>query len=171
MTIKYRQCNLKDLDLLIKISRFTYKESFGRDNTESNMRKYLDSAFKKNILKKELSNENSEFYFAIISSIIIGYFKINAYPAQTDIKDPFSLELERIYILKEYQGKNYGKKLLEKVIDIAKKRKLMYLWLGVWNKNIKAIQFYKRNGFIKFDEHKFNMGKDEQIDYLMKFIL
>ena len=100
MTIKYRQCNIKDLEKLIHISRTTYEESFAGDNTLSNIKEYLDTAFRKNIIKEELCNKNSEFYFAIINNIIIGYFKINAILAQTDIRDPFSLELERIYIIK-----------------------------------------------------------------------
>ena len=56
-------------------------------------------------------------------------------------------------------------------MQIAMNINAMYIWLGVWEKNTKAIRFYKKNGFIEFDKHIFNLGNDEQTDIMMKFRL
>ena len=77
-----------------------------------------------------------------------GYIKLNEYKAQTDIYDPRSLEIERIYVTKEFQGKGLGSALMNKAIDIAVTRKKSYVWLGVWERNHKAILFYKKKGFM-----------------------
>ena len=61
-----------------------------------------------------------------------------------------------------------GKILLDKAIELALDRKKDYIWLGVWEKNEKALAFYKKNNFIKISQHSFFMGDDEQLDYIMK---
>jgi len=43
-----------------------------------------------------------------------------------------------------------------------------YVWLGVWEKNINAIAFYKRLGFYEDGRHPFKMGDELQTDFIMK---
>lgn len=82
-----------------------------------------------------------------------------------------ALEIERIYVLKEFQGIRVGKILFDKAIEVAKKKNSDYVWLGVWEENPKAIHFYKKNGFLEFDKHIFKLGNDEQTDIMMKLQL
>ena len=79
-----------------------------------------------------------------------------------------SLEIERIYVLESFQGKKIGQILFNKAVEITKNLNLHTIWLGVWEKNISAINFYLKNGFEKFDQHIFRLGDDEQIDYMMR---
>jgi ribosomal protein S18 acetylase RimI-like enzyme len=102
---------------------------------------------------------------------IIGYLKINFGLAQTDFKEDDSIEIERIYVLSEFHGKEVGKKLLDKALEISKEKKAKTLWLGVWEKNYKAIRFYLKNGFVEFGNHPFILGDDIQTDILMKLQL
>lgn len=103
--------------------------------------------------------------------MVIGYLKINTGDAQTEIQDSQTLEIERIYVLKEFHGKKVGQLLYEKAIQIATGLKVNYIWLGVWEQNLRALQFYKKNGFLAFDKHMFKLGNDEQIDIMMKLAL
>ena len=137
-------------------------------NTPSNMRAYLEKAFDISKLRDELSNSGSLFYFLYAYEELAGYIKLNEYTAQTDIHDPQSIEIERIYVTKEFQGKGLGGILLNKAIDIANTRKKSYIWLGVWEKNDKALLFYKRNGFYFIDKHSFFMGEEEQTDFILR---
>jgi diamine N-acetyltransferase len=82
-----------------------------------------------------------------------------------------SLEIERIYVLQEFQGKKVGQMLFGKAVEIAKQKNADYIWLGVWEKNIKAIRFYEKNGFVPFGKHLFKLGDDEQTDIMMKLVL
>jgi ribosomal protein S18 acetylase RimI-like enzyme len=70
--------------------------------------------------------------------------------------------------LKEFHGRNVGQLLYEKAIKIAKARKVNYVWLGVWENNKRAINFYKKNNFIEFDKHIFKLGDELQTDIMMK---
>lgn len=169
--ITLTKLNLEHLEKLKQISRQTFFEAFSSQNSEEDMRSYLDFAFSDEKLSTELKETQSEFYFAKYREEIIGYLKINFGSAQTDIKDQHAIELERIYLLNNFQGKGIGKMLLNLAIRIANDHKMKYLWLGVWEKNEQAIQFYKRNGFEIFDSHTFKIGNDVQMDHLMKLIL
>jgi len=122
-------------------------------------------------LNIELNNENSEFYFATTNNTIIGYVKLNFGSSQTELKDKHTAEIERIYILKEFYGKNVGQVLCDKAIEIAKQKRVAFIWLGVWEENLRAINFYKKNGFIEFDKHIFSLGQEEQTDIMMKLKL
>ncbi|MGZ5248497.1 MAG: GNAT family N-acetyltransferase [Flavitalea sp.] len=178
-SIKIRRISGDDLEDLVKISRQTFYETFSEVNTEENMKKYLDESLSAEKLRSELNNENSVFYFAetaIHANLkpapsIIGYLKLNFGLSQTELKDEKAIEIERIYVLKEYQGKKVGQLLYEKAIEIAWERNADFVWLGVWEENQKAINFYKKNGFIEFDQHKFMLGDDEQTDLMMKLWL
>jgi len=160
-----------NIDQLQKIGRQTFSETFSAGNTEENMRKYLEEDFSIEKLTAELSDRNAEFYFAKIDTHVIGYLKLNTGHSQTELKDGNALEIERIYVLKEFHGKNVGQILYEKAIQVAKQKNADYMWLGVWEENPRAIQFYKKNGFIEFDKHIFKLGDDEQTDIMMKLQL
>ena len=163
-----RKCTAEDFDMLRELSIRTYCETFAHLNTRENMRAYLDEAFNENRLYGELNDANSEFYFLYCSEKLAGYLKLNEAPSQTDINDKESLEIERIYVSAEFQGAGFGSFLMERAIAKAVERHKEYVWLGVWEKNEKAIRFYEKNGFYKIGTHSFVMGEDVQTDYVMR---
>jgi ribosomal protein S18 acetylase RimI-like enzyme len=166
--IKIKKITLADIVQLQEIGRQTFSETFSSTNTEENMKAYLKDGFSNAKLSAELDNPNSEFYFVTLNNTVIGYLKINFGLAQTELKDDKALEIERIYVLQEFHGKKVGQLLYDQAIHLAKEKKADYVWLGVWEKNHRAIQFYTKNGFVEFDQHIFVLGDDEQTDIMMK---
>jgi ribosomal protein S18 acetylase RimI-like enzyme len=169
--ITIQKTTLQDLDQLQKIGRQTFYETFSAGNTEENMLKYLEEGFSTDKLRAELTDENAAFYFAMLDEQVIGYLKLNFGQSQTELKDDKALEIERIYVLKEYHGKQVWQLLYEKAMEVAKANKADYVWLGVWEENPRAIRFYTKNGFVAFDKHIFKLGDDEQTDIMMKLSL
>jgi ribosomal protein S18 acetylase RimI-like enzyme len=171
MELVIRKINIDHLTQLQKIGKTTFAETFTEHNTKEDLDKYLEESFSNEKLSSELNNPHSSFYFAEIEHNVVGYLKINFGASQTELKDNEALEIERIYVLQAFHGKKLGQALYEKAIQIANEKKVQYLWLGVWEKNNKAIQFYKKNGFVPFDTHIFKLGNDEQTDIMMKLKL
>ena len=165
------KAELHDIEKLQKIGRQTFFETFSESNSEENMQNYLDEGFSIEKLTTELTDTNTEFYFAVLDAEVIGYLKLNFGESQTELKDNKALEIERIYVSKEFHGKNVGQLLYDKAIEVAKQKNADYVWLGVWEENQRAISFYKKNGFVEFDKHIFKLGNDEQIDIMMKLNL
>lgn len=163
-----RECTSDDTHKLHELSCKTFSETFSFANTPTNMKAYLEQAFDTDKLRNELSNSSSLFYFLYADEELAGYMKLNECAAQTDNNDPKSIEIERIYVAEEFKGKGFGSTLLNKAFDIARARNKSYIWLGVWEKNYKAISFYKKNGLYVVGDHPFFVGEDEQIDLVMR---
>jgi ribosomal protein S18 acetylase RimI-like enzyme len=167
-TINIKKVTLNNLQQLQDISRQTFSETFSAGNKAENMTKYLEEGFSTGKLTAELNNSASEFYFSVLNNEVIGYLKLNTGQSQTEIRDDKALEIERIYVLKAYQGKKVGQLLYDKAMQVAVERDARYVWFGVWENNLSAIGFYKKHGFVEFDTHIFNLGEEEQTDIMMK---
>jgi ribosomal protein S18 acetylase RimI-like enzyme len=166
-----KKASYADTELLLTIGRQTFFEKFTEDNSEENMLQYASEAYTFEKIASEVNNVNSQFYLATLNDQTVGYLKINFGEAQTELQDPQALELERIYVLKEFQGKKIGQQLFEKTLEIARLAKLTYVWLGVWEENKDAIKFYEKNGLKAFSKHIFMLGSDPQTDIMMKIEL
>ncbi|MEY3646668.1 MAG: hypothetical protein RL127_1376 [Bacteroidota bacterium] len=181
--LQIRQAKLEDLAALQMIGRKTFAETFEAGNSEENLASYLAEGFSTEKLSAELANAYSHFYFAETNGQVLGYLKVNTGEAQTENQDPSALEIERIYVLQEFHGKEVGQKLYLKAgkevgqklylkaLSIAHEQNAPYIWLGVWEKNPRAIRFYEKQGFVEFDQHIFQLGEDAQTDILMKLNL
>ena len=169
--ITLKKVSIADVAKLQKIGMTTFSETFREFNTPENLNKYLVESFSIEKLRSEINNTHSEFYLALDDAKddtnAIGYLKVNFGESQTELKDSKSFEIERIYVLKEYQGKDVGKLLYQKALAIAQQNNVDYIWLGVWEHNKQALDFYKQQGFEAFDQHIFKLGNDEQTDLLM----
>lgn len=168
MQLQIRKCVLSDLNNLVKISRSTFTAAFEKENNPEDFENYINTAFSEAKLKSELSNKDSHFFFAYLGHELVAYFKLNANMAQNELQDSSGLELERIYVTAPYQGKNIGAALLKNMERIAQDFDKQYIWLGVWENNPKAIRFYEKHGYVKFDTHPYHIGNDKQTDWLMR---
>ena len=166
-----KECSLEDIEKVKYISEKTFYETFSEDNTEENMENYLKENFSYDKMTSEISNTYSKFYIVESNDEVVAYMKINFDKAQTEEGYDNTIEVQRIYVLEDFKGKRIGKALIQKAIEIGKESNVDYLWLGVWEHNIKAIGFYEKLGFKKFDTHIFKLGDDEQVDHLMKLVL
>jgi diamine N-acetyltransferase len=166
--LKIEQIGIAEISQLQKISKETFIETFGDKNSEENMQQYLSESLSLARLTLEIENPNSQFYFAFINNNLAGYLKLNFEDAQTEPQEQKTVEIERIYILKEFQGKKIGQALLQKAFEKAHDVNAEFLWLAVWEENTNAIGFYKKNNFQEFGTHVFQLGKDAQTDILMK---
>lgn len=169
--LEIQKASISNIDELQKISRDTFYETFVTSTSEENIRLYLENNFSKEQLTKELEHNHSEFYFALIENNVVGYLKINYSAAQTELNDDNALEVERVYVRNNYHGKGVGQQLLDYAIQLAKQKNMQAVWLGVWENNQRAINFYKKNGFVTFDQHVFMLGEEAQTDYMMRLDL
>src|SRR5678815_135519 len=160
-----------DVEVLRTLALRIFYHSFAALNTEANMKSYTEMAYNRKQLLEEINDPRSEHYFLCDGEKKIGFLKLNTAEVQSDIHDPESLEIQRIYIDMAYQGKGLGARLLQFASERAKALGLKYIWLGVWEKNPDAIRFYHRHGYEIFGSHQFVMGDEVQTDILMKLSL
>jgi hypothetical protein len=171
MPVFIREAETEDAETIGKLAAQTFTETFEWYNTAENMRDYNESHFATHQILAEIEDKNSIMYVAIIDSEIIGYAKLKSSETPKELDNSTGIEIERLYVKKEFHNKKAGLALMNTCIEKAKEKNVDLIWLGVWEQNPRAINFYTKIGFEKFGQHIFQLGDDAQIDYLMKFHL
>lgn len=157
-----------DAELIADLSRKTFYETFIKQNTKVNMDKFMNEQFTKKALMEEVGAPNNIFLLAYHHSEVAGYARLREYNIPPGMGTIHALEIARIYAVSSMIGKGIGTVLMEKCIEIAKEKEKKCVWLGVWQENQRAIDFYTRWGFEKFASHDFILGDEVQKDWLMK---
>ncbi|PIF45865.1 ribosomal protein S18 acetylase RimI-like enzyme [Chryseobacterium sp. 52] len=169
--IMITKASADDLEIIQDVGKQTFSETFAESNSEEAMKKYLEESFSTEKVRSELNHPDSYFFIAWEEDIPVGYLKLNTGSAQTEMQDEVSIEIERIYVKKSHHGQKVGQILYDKALETALNLNKSYLWLGVWEQNLRAVNFYKKNGFEEFGSHTFRLGDDEQTDLMMKKVL
>jgi len=166
--IVVREAHVDDIPEIRQVAISTYQDTFAESNTPENMNAYFKEAYDLQKLTDEFSEINSKLFLACEDDKIIGFARLREYGEVRELLGDNTIELHRLYVLTEAQGKSVGKLLMRASLNYAHEKKYDWIWLGVWEQNFKAQKFYRKWGFEKFSDHIFWMGEDAQTDWLLK---
>ncbi|HEY6436596.1 MAG TPA: GNAT family N-acetyltransferase [Ignavibacteriaceae bacterium] len=166
-SIKIRCAETSDAELIADMSRQTFYDTFAAVNTKEDMDKFMNEQFSRDSLIKQVGAPGYLFLLAYENDEPLGYACTREGEKYSEFNNHSSIEIARIYATQTAIGKGVGKALMQECIKIAKEMNRDIIWLGVWEKNYRAIDFYKKWGFEKFAEHDFVLGNDVQTDWLM----
>ena len=169
MNIRYG--TTADAKMLSELGAKTFYDTFAEDNTPENMAMHLKNSFAPEIQFAELSDPNNVFLIIENDGQPSGYAQLILNSKEEFITGTNPLEVRRIYATQENIGKGIGKALMQAAIHEAQQRGCDSVWLGVWEKNPRAIEFYKKWGFKEVGSHIFTVGDDPQRDYIMELRL
>jgi len=169
--MKIRYGNISDASMLFELGAKTFIDTFARDNTPENISLYMEGSFSREIQLNELSQPNIMFLIAELENQPVGYAKLRMNSHEESVKGTKVIEIERIYAAQEYIGRGGGKELMRACINEARRRGLDSVWLGVWEKNQRAIDFYTKWGFKEVGTHLFMLGNEPQRDFIMELEL
>ena len=169
MNIRYAEEN--DSSLLAELGRKTFYDTFIEYNTPEDMEKYLSEHYSTELQMSEIRDCDTIFLIAEIDNIPVGYVKLTGQSKGDGVAGTNPMELQRIYTIQDYIGKGVGPELMKEAIREAKERGFNSLWLGVWEKNERAIKFYEKWGFKKVGNYIFVLGEDIQSDLTMELSL
>jgi GNAT superfamily N-acetyltransferase len=165
--IYVRKADLSDAVLLAEIGQRTFRDTFGPANTPDDMAKYLAKSFGEPIQASQLKDPGNLFLVAEISGSPVGYARLRAGPAPSVVPGSHPIEIVRFYSVKEWIGHGVGPHLMQACLDLATQTGHDTLWLDVWERNDRAIAFYKKWGFAVVGNQPFVLGDDLQNDLLM----
>jgi diamine N-acetyltransferase len=173
MEINIRRINITDVTALSALARKTFYDTFTGTCTEADMQGFLDQFYSEAQLGKELLDEETFCFFAEVDSVPVAYLHFKEdYKNLPEIKKWKALELKRIYVLSEFQGKGIAQMLMDFFLNFAVEKKYEVVWLGVWEHNLRAQKFYEKYGFVNSGyTHDFPIGSTPQTDiWLWKFL-
>ena len=119
-------------------------------------------------LEKEVGLPGNIFMIAYRNNKVAGYVKLKDKSSLPGDDRNNAMEIARFYATREMLGKGVGSAMMRASVNLARQAKKRCLWLGVWEHNKRAIDFYTGWGFEKIGSHFFMLGDDKQTDWLMK---
>ena len=149
----------KDYEPIVNIGRVSVKEAHRESCPPKDMSEYIDSHYNNNAIKKELQDKNNIYYLIHYNGKPVGFSKIVLNASHPNIASKNVTKLDRIYLLKEFQGLKLGFELLKFNIDVAKENNQSGMWLFTWVGNTKAVDFYLKAGFTIIGGDKFKVSE------------
>ena len=165
------KAEVEDAALIVEIARKTFVETYVELGLRDNMGRYIEDYFTIEKIEEELARDDIHFYIANMKSQPVGFTKLRNDRMPRGITNKKCLEIERIYVMKEYQGFRGGKELMNVIKKMARESSYQVIWLQIWQKNEKAIQFYRKSGFVVYETDTFNFYDEVHQDFLLRYDL
>jgi ribosomal protein S18 acetylase RimI-like enzyme len=170
MILKVRKSDSKDAETLARIAWKSFYDAFAEHpkNAPEDLNAYMQEAFSVAAIAADLADNENVYFVAELDGELVGYAKLKLDSREQCTSGDRPIELCRLYSLNEYIGKGIGKTLMLKCLDFAKQNGHDFMWLGVWEYNYRAQDFYRKFGFEKCGEHVFQLGTDPQTDWILE---
>src|SRR5436190_13172099 len=163
-----RRAGTADAPLLTELGERTFRETFAVDNTPEDMAAYLGNSFGEEIQRAELASPAVVAFLAERDGKPLGYALLREGRESAElVHGERPVELQRLYVEREAKGQGVAQALMERVEEEALARGGDVVWLGVWERNPRAIAFYGKCGFTDVGTHTFLLGSDLQTDRVM----
>ncbi len=170
--IHIRKATEHDCAIIADLGKRTFVETYSEVSGNGAVLEYVEQKLSFEKIATELSSPQCCFYIAFINDEAVAFTKLRYDRTAKGLQHKKAIEIERIYVLKEFQGVKVGKEMMEKCKEVAAAEKYDIIWLQVWQHNSKAIQFYQKSGFVIYETDLFSYIKDiMQEDFLMRFDL
>ncbi len=155
-----------DAAALAELAARTFAQTFAADNSPENLDAHLRSAYGVAQQSAELADPDVLTLLACRHENLIGYAQVRRKPAPSCVVEQHAIELHRFYLASSAQGTGVAAPLMLAARAAAQELGGHQLWLGVWERNPRAIAFYVKSGFAKVGSHDFVVGNDRQTDWV-----
>lgn len=162
-----REASLNDAPQLSQLAERTFRETFGAQNSAEDMDLHCQSSYSESIQAREIAAANMVTILAEDGRRLIGFSQLRWDRAPTCVVAESPGEILRLYVVKEWHGRGVAQELMNAGLEAVQRHGSDVVWLGVWERNPRAISFYKKFGFREAGDHIFPLGRDSQRDIVM----
>ena len=165
---RIRRATAADAPSLARFLSAMFARTFGAQNKPADIAAYLAHAFGPEQQSRELAEEGTLFWIAEDHPReMVGCAQLKLGSHSKHVGAARQAEIARVYADNRWHGQGLGRALLDACVDAALEWKADVLWLGVWERNSRAIAFYEKNGFRAIGDQPFQLGSDRQRDVVM----
>src|SRR4051812_32092975 len=163
-----RPATSADADALARLAARLFEQTFAGENSADDMREYLDRTFSAERQRAELADGDRAVWLAVAEDgAHVGYAMLRRGTRAQGVTGSRPAEVQRIYADRDFHGRGVGRVLMDACLAQASEWKCDELWLGVWERNPRAIAFYQKIGFGVVGRQTFLLGRDVQHDLVM----
>lgn len=162
-----RKARCGDARQLSLLAERTFRDTFGAMNTPADMERHCQSSFSALIQADEIANPDIATLLSEHQGELIGFAQLRWGDAPACVVARSPGEILRLYVANDWHGQGVAQALIAACIEAMKCHGSDVAWLGVWERNPRAIAFYRKFGFVEAGEHVFLLGSDAQRDLVM----
>lgn len=157
-----RRAQPNDAQRLAQVAESTFRETFSGQNTAEDIELHCQRSYGEAIQAREIAAPNRVNLLVEDRETPIGFAQLRweHVPACVSAKSPG--EIQRFYVVKAWHGRGAAQNLMNACIEEIIRRGSDAAWLGVLERNPRAISFYKKLGFEAVGEETFHLGRDPQ---------
>lgn len=156
-----------DSPTLAVLAERTFRDTFGSRNSPENMDLHCAKSFGPDIQQREIGDRGLVTTIAESDGTMTGYSQLRLLREHESVVAERPAELNRIYVVAEWQGRGIARELMQRALDSAASAGADCLWLGVWEHNPKAMAFYRKFGLEVVGTQAFMLGEERQRDLVM----
>ena len=162
-----RRAQAADAKQLSIVAEATFRQTFAAHNTPEDMDLFCASAYGEAIQAREIGDPSMVTLLAEAGHRLAGFAQLRWGRTPACVQATAAGEIQRLYVLGDFHGKGIAHTLMDACLQAMASRGSDVAWLGVWERNPKAIAFYRKFGFVEVGEHVFRVGNDPQRDILL----
>jgi GNAT superfamily N-acetyltransferase len=165
--IRFRLADDADALELSALAERTFRDAFAAVNTAADMQAHCAASYSEAIQRAEIRQPGRETWVADADDRLVAYAQLRLDAASPMIQGGRPIEILRFYVDASRHGGGLAHALMEHVLARAEATGFTTAWLGVWERNSRAIAFYRKWGFEAVGEQTFKLGNDLQRDLVM----
>ena len=162
-----RRATLADAELLAAFGERTFRDAFEAVNNPDDIDTYVSATYSIAKQHADLEDPARLTLIAEQDGATVGYAQLRHGDVPPCVQGPAPVELLRFYVDRTWHGQGIAQAMMAEVIAAALADGSKTLWLGVWERNPRAIAFYRKCGFDDVGSHEFVMGADHQTDRIL----
>ena len=149
----------------------TFRAAFEAANHREDVDAYVGATYTAQRFAADLADPARTTLVAEAGGALVGYSQLREGVPPAGVSGPAPIELLRFYVDPAWQGRGLAQALMAATAGAAEARGARTVWLGVWEKNPRAIAFYGKCGFRDVGSIEFILGRDRQTDRVMERVL
>jgi ribosomal protein S18 acetylase RimI-like enzyme len=166
--IEIRRAVDDDAPALSILADRTFRAAFADANTPENMQRHCESAYTPAVQLAEIRDPSRETWVVDVEGRLVAYVQLRLDAASQRVPGDRPVEIQRFYVDASFHGAGLAHDLMAHVVTRAQAARSAVLWLGVWERNPRALAFYRKWGFEVVADHIFMVGSDPQRDLIMR---
>lgn len=156
-----RRATIDDAAALAELAERTFRDAFGAMNDPDDLEAYCAKAYGEAQQRAEILDRDGITLVAD-ERTLIAYAQVRRSEARWG-----DVELARFYVDRTRHGGGLAQLLMTAALAAARDLGGRSIWLGVWERNPRAIAFYEKCGFEDAGSQPFVVGTDVQTDRVM----
>jgi len=163
-SLSFRYATATDADALASLAAKAFSDTYRDLDDPQEIADYVAKHFNAPAVRGLILDPRAKTLLASTSGSLAGYAVLAHTPRPSCVTGAVPIELVRFYLAERYIGRGFGVQLMSEVHREAKREGARTIWLGVHDRNIRAINFYERMGFVKAGGTEFQFGGRTYID-------